>query len=55
MYLRLILFTWTKIFFDPTHHIDTMLPPIFTDKKAPILADAIKNLGNKKKNFSSMG
>jgi len=33
MYIRFILFTWTKIFFAPTYHIDTMFLPVFSEEK----------------------
>jgi len=33
MYIRFILFTWTKKFFAPTYHIDTMFLPVFSEEK----------------------
>ena len=33
MYIRFILFTWTKKIFAPTYHIDTMFLPMFSDEK----------------------
>jgi hypothetical protein len=39
MYIRFILFKWTKKNFAPTYHIDTMFLPVFWMKNAAILAD----------------